>query len=899
MQVTKQKMLIDYDTINRYLQVQQEIQLKNNRDLALDTIFFQNWVNAYKNKNTPLARRFIENYDLNFHFTRQKNRGQILIDSVFINKQPAKLFSYNKQEEVFYLKLPDNLSINNLINISISYRIQLPNSKFTGFGIDKENNMLLENFYFHPTDKIRLYPDKNIDNYLERPTDFYIELNNFPKEKNILSNLEQRNNILSGKIKNPVVLITANDYETFRMADKEIWLPKSGKEIDEIEKIRVLMKIYKYMQDNLGDYPYDKMLITEKDLKNNKVYGPDLLPSFVSPFSDKLIWEIELMHIISRKYLDAKVLDKRKYPWIALGVPAFLEYKYVQQYYPGLKLLGNLASYKLIQYYYASQVKMNEKYPWLYLYMARMNKDQALTTQLDSLANFNRNVAMPYKSALGMLMLSEQNDKQKFIDKIKEYYQTDQALNDSLFFRLLVPDKDKKWYSTYINTRNKFDYKLGKITSTNDSIYLSISNKRETSLPLNVYARKNDSIILLQKLPPLQNDTIIGISTSDSYDYVGLNYYNNYPEYQIHNNYVRTGKHLLRKPVQIRPYQDFDNPLKTQIFVNPFFEYNYYDGILIGTQIMNESFLHNDLYYSITPSYATKNNNLTGSFSFYRSHYFTDYKPYAIKYGLGIKYYHYDHDLAYKRFNPYLTFKFRHKYIRKRQGSNLNFQLMYIDKEPAEIKKESDNYTVFDTYYKGFNVNVIKDFFYKADLQLSSKFGKVSGMLRYRYLTNKNRQWDFRIYAGAFLYNHTTTDYFSFALDRPTDYLFQHNYYGRSETTGIFHQQFIWAEGGFKTFFDDQYANQYIISNNVNIGVWKWFNLYADWAWKKNKGQATGFYYDSGLRINLVQDYFEVFFPVYSKLGWEIKENDYLQRIRLVFTMDINGLFKMVRRGWY
>ena len=149
------------------------------------------------------------------------------------------------------------------------------------------------------------------------------------------------------------------------------------------------------------------------------------------------------------------------------------------------------------------------------------------------------------------------------------------------------------------------------------------------------------------------------------------------------------------------------------------------------------------------------------------------------------------------------------------------------------------------------------------------------------------------------MYNHTQTDYFSFALDRPTDYLFQYHYYGRSETTGIFHQQFVWAEGGFKSFFDDQFANDFLISNNVNIGIWRWFNVYGDWAWLKRKEQPVAFYYDSGLRINLVQDYFEFFFPVYSKKGWEISQRDYFSRIRIVFTMDINGLFKMIKRGWY
>jgi hypothetical protein len=39
------------------------------------------------------------------------------------------------------------------------------------------------------------------------------------------------------------------------------------------------------------------------------------------------------------------------------------------------------------------------------------------------------------------------------------------------------------------------------------------------------------------------------------------------------------------------------------------------------------------------------------------------------------------------------------------------------------------------------------------------------------------------------LYNNSNSDFFSFALDRP-DYLFDYGYYGRSESSGFFSQQF-------------------------------------------------------------------------------------------------------------
>jgi hypothetical protein len=47
------------------------------------------------------------------------------------------------------------------------------------------------------------------------------------------------------------------------------------------------------------------------------------------------------------------------------------------------------------------------------------------------------------------------------------------------------------------------------------------------------------------------------------------------------------------------------------------------------------------------------------------------------------------------------------------------------------------------------------------------------------------------------LYNNSNSDFFSFALDRPTDYLFDYGY-GDLKVV-VFSQQLILAEGGFKS----------------------------------------------------------------------------------------------------
>jgi hypothetical protein len=127
------------------------------------------------------------------------------------------------------------------------------------------------------------------------------------------------------------------------------------------------------------------------------------------------------------------------------------------------------------------------------------------------------------------------------------------------------------------------------------------------------------------------------------------------------------------------------------------------------------------------------------------------------------------------------------------------------------------------------------------------------------------------------LYNKTNSDYYSFALDRPTDYLFEYNYYGRSENSS-FSQQLIIAEGGFKSKLDTPYANQWMTTINAGYSIWNWIEVYGDAGFLKNKNQRAQFAFDSGIRLNLVTDYFELYLPVYSTNGWEVAQPRYNEK---------------------
>ncbi|MBT8310325.1 MAG: metalloprotease, partial [Flavobacteriaceae bacterium] len=95
------------------------------------------------------------------------------------------------------------------------------------------------------------------------------------------------------------------------------------------------------------------------------------------------------------------------------------------------------------------------------------------------------------------------------------------------------------------------------------------------------------------------------------------------------------------------------------------------------------------------------------------------------------------------------------------------------------------------------------------------------------------------------------------------------------------------------------FANQWISTINGSTSIWQYIHAYGDIGLVKNKGNNVKVVYDTGIRLSLVQDYFELYFPVYSKLGWEIAQPNYDQKIRFQITLDPQTLLGLFRRKWF
>ncbi|MBT8272710.1 MAG: metalloprotease, partial [Bacteroidia bacterium] len=678
------------------------------------------------------------------------------------------------------------------------------------------------------------------------------------------------------------------------------------------DKALITDKITQFIEKYLGPYPHQKLIVTQIDASNDPIYGLNQLPNFIRPFPQNFQYELTLAKITLGNYLDNTLLiNPRKDQWVKDGIQIYFLIKYIEDHYPDMKLLGTLADVWGVRSFHAADLKFNEQYRHVYMHMARTNRDQPLNMPKDSLLKFNANLGNKYKAGIGLKYLDDfinedilETSLKEFMDHNRLKHVTSSDFEDFISSKT---SKDLNWFfEDYITSRKKIDFKIKHVVKTKDSVTLTIRNKKDQNMPVSLFSLKNDSIISKIWVTDINGDKTLSIPRNDANKLV-LNYDNSIPEYNLRDNWKSLkGFFFNSKPFQFRLFKDFEDPHYNQVFFMPLVEFkNIYDGLTMGLKVYNKTFLRKRFNYKIAPQYSLRSKTLTGSGSVHILENVQDRDLFRIFYGIGVSYQSYAEDLFFRKITPSLAFTFRDKDdLRSNKLHFLQFRYLDInrDEDVNNISNiDEPNYNVFNMRYIYSDDNLINFKKWITDFQLAKSFGKISFNYEYRKLFESNRQLNLRFFAGAFIYNKNPDDfdYFSFALERPTDYLFDYNYLGRSEDSGIFSQQLIIAEGGFKSKLDTPFANQWIATTNVSTTIWRYIQAYGDVGLVKNRDIPTKFVYDSGIRLNLVTDYFEIYFPVYSNLGWEIAQNNYDEKIRFVFTVDPETLLGLFRRKWY
>ncbi|MEO8773126.1 MAG: metalloprotease [Gelidibacter sp.] len=906
--------------------IAQIIRYQNNTNDTLKTIYLNDWNNSFSTKRTPLANRFAEEYSTKFHFATNEMRGFTNITS--IKNSDGLELNYTRLKphpDVLEVQLSEQVLPNQYYQIELYYNSQIPDATFTDYGITDNNELNLKYWYITPAvydGTWHYYSNKNLDDLYVPKADISLKVE-FPKNYGIYSELilqETKQNdstqtfYLYGKDRVDSKLYL-NKFPKFNFVQTDNFTVITNLENEGImpsDRAIITDKITQFITKHLGKYPHNYLLVTEIEYKKDPLYGLNQLPKFLNPFPGNLQYELKLLKTTLKNYLDnTLLLNPRQDYWLSDGIQIYYLMKYVEENYPDLKLIGTLADFWGIRSFHAADLNFNEQYNMYFMQMARNNLDQALTVPKDSLLKFNANIAGKYKAGIGLKYLDDFVNADVVEKTIQEYLENSKLKVTSItdFETLLKKntDKDVNWFfEDYVNSRKKIDFRIRNIIKTEDSVTLTIKNKRKTDVPVSLFTLKNDTILSKIWIEHVNGSKTLTIPRNDASKLV-LNYDNTIPEYNLRDNWKSLkGWFFNNKPFQFRLFKDIEDPNYNQVFFMPLVEFNnIYDGLTLGVKAYNKTLLMKNFTYRLSPKYSFNSETITGSVLGVYTQHIEDRNLYMINYGVAAGYESFAKNAFVTKISPGLSFHFRdNNNFRSNKSSYINFRYLDISRtvknNPLLIVTDPD-YSVFNIRYVNAHTELIDFSKFYYDFQAAKQFGKISVNYEWRKLAENNRQFNFRFFAGTFLYNKTDTnsDYFSFALDRPTDYLFDYNYLGRSENSGIFSQQIIIAEGGFKSKLETPFANQWMTTANVSTTLWRYIEAYGDVGLLKNKSFSPEFVYDSGIRLNLVTDYFELYFPIYSNLGWEVDQPNYSQRIRIKFTLDPQVLLGLFKRRWF
>jgi hypothetical protein len=911
-------MTVEVNNEKKILNVYQELTFYNQSKDTLSSIVLNDWNNAYSDKNTPLGQRFSDEFVRNFHLASDKERGTTA--TITIIDETKSLLSWNRPEgfpDLVEFQLKNKLLPNQKRTFILSYFVKIPDDKFTKYGYNSNNGMALKNWFLTPTryenKGFIKYNNLNIDDAPNAISDIVLDIT-VPDDYQVISDLvfdKKENSTFSFSGKNQLYvnlyIDQKSNFISFKNNEVEITTNLEDKKVNDISKAILVDKIINYVNENLGKYPKSKITVSQLDYEQNPFYGLNQLPSFISPFPDDFIYELKFLKTYLNNYLKSTLqLDSRKDNWVFDAIQVYYMMKYIDENYHDYKMMGSIAKLRLVRGYNLVSLDFNEQYSYFYMLMARKNLDQPLGNPKNTLIKFNEKIASKYRAGLSFRYLSDYIGENNLKNSIFEFvYYSTKNQSDSSKFETIIQNNSTKntdwFFNTIINSRKIIDYKFNAVSKTKDSVSFNLKNKTGVNVPIPIYGIKKKQIVFKQWIDTVKEDSTYTFKRFDA-DKIVINYKNVVPEFNQRNNWKSLKSFSLsNKPIKFNFLKDLEDPNYNQIIYLPSLEYNFYDGFIPGINFHNKTILDKPFNFDINPSYSTKSNTISGSFSFVVNQYNRESKLYNIKYGFSGSTYHYAPDAFYQKVNPYVVFRFREDDFRNNQGKSLVFRQVYVNRDPSIFVKNTfeGNYSIFNTRFSSGKTEITKSFSYSTDLQLSSKFGKTSGNINFRRLFNDNRQINLRLYAGLFLYNKTETDYFSFALDRPTDYLFDYNYLGRSESTGIYSQQYIQAEGGFKSKLKNPFSNQWLTTFNGSFNIWNWIEVYSDFGLLKNKHENARFVYDNGIRLNLVTDYFELYFPVYSNNGWEVSQPKYVEKIRFIIAFSPKSLLGLFTRKWF
>lgn len=445
---------------NHTLSGKEKIEYINHSPHTLSLLYFHLWPNAYRNKNTALAKQLLENGETEMHFANV-NEDYGYIDSLlFVVNGDTIKWEYDSLHidiAILYLKTP--LKSNDTLHISTPFKVKIPAS-FSRLGHVNQSYQITQ---WYPKPAVYDHSGWNQMPYLDQG-EFYSEFGTFdvkitvpenyviaatgdlyecPKEEKWLEQKAKKTLAMfqEGEVNKIGNLIgdqtdefpeSAKTWKTLRyrqknihdfawFADKrfyvlrgEVNLPKSGRNVTSWAYFtqgnsKYWKKSIEYLNDAItyyskwnGEYPYNVVSAVDGTISaGGGMEYPTI--TVIGDVSSDFSLETVIMHEVGHNWFYGILgSNERLHPWMDEGLNSFNELRYIETKYPNRTLYSSFAGSFSD---YSGQlglkdIKYRLQYYLSYIYNARRNYDQPIEGKAEEFTSVNYGAIVYSKTAL-------------------------------------------------------------------------------------------------------------------------------------------------------------------------------------------------------------------------------------------------------------------------------------------------------------------------------------------------------------------------------------------------------------------------------------------------------------------------------------------------------------------
>lgn len=934
-------------TLHGYIQMH----YYNNSPDTLTYIFMHLWPNAYSSDRTAYNRQAVENGEVDFYLDNKENWG--FIDSLeFLVDGVSVTLEYTENPDVAILKLNEPLMPGTNIEISTPFRVQIPKT-YSRLG-HTEESLQITQWYpkpavydhkgWHPMPYLgqgEFYSE--FGSYrvnITLPADYTVLATGSLQTESEIAWLEEkinkeiaRDTRFEGK-EVPLKTLTfteENVHDFAWFADKNWIVRKTEFFIPRNTESTIAYVAYNPAHENgwksslsnikeavltysaeVGLYPYK----TVKAIEGRLIAGGGMeyptITIIVPSNNPETVREVIVHEVGHNWFYGILANNERLYPWLDESINTFYENRIVSE--------G--AGQQMIESIITDQFRMT-------------NNGQAVGGASDGFTSANYGLEVYTNGPVMFNWLEQYVGKDLFRKAMQAYF-------EEYKFKHVYPEdlkrvmeretgKNLDWFfDGLLNTGNAIDFKVKKVRHNGNQSTITLVNKSDIALPaiLDVYhkgeqeqSRRIERIIT----PPFTGRYEVNADKSlGRVDEVRLHHtvYDNNPRNNVYRN--NTSFHF-----NVRPLISFNHNEYHTLALSPAVGYNYYNGFMAGILAHNITLPYTKWRYALAPLIGFKKHapvlNGAGFISF--THYpktvsslreiefaidgktfgFETSGPEVMNISVG----------RYHKIAPQVTFYFKplkhtsegkEVNLRSAISRSLMLKAYWIGESPVEyfeIKDEPlpgtrigelQSNIYVRANFRQVNNTTFNPYSIDVDLHGNTNFLKASMDARFKiHYHYKNTALDARVFVGKFIgWDDNPYKVIRYRLAGTysgwNDYLYDHTFIGRTQTSGLWSQQIAIKEGGMK-INTMMYANQLGLSSSwlgaINLSsdlpinrlpLKVFFDIMTFTGARSANPTGAQFLWDAGFQINLGQAA-SIYIPVvYSK--------DYRDYLRSVFSKN-------------